>query len=94
MSVRLPIVEQWKESFTAFKNDDRRVTVQGSAWVIRNARVFDVQEHMVVLDTDQKFSTDSYGARELQPAMRALVSYDSIAGISFERSEQDESPAG
>jgi hypothetical protein len=93
MSVfRLPIVDRWKEAFTTFKDAGTRVTVQGSAWVIRNATVFNVEEHIVVLDVGSHYSRDDKGAMEMTPAMRAMVSYDSIAGVSFERTEEDESP--
>lgn len=74
-ALQLPIVNQWKESFGQLKDDGRQVTVQGGAWVIRDALVHDAQELIVVLDVGNT---------------RYLVSYDSIAGIAFEHVEQDD----
>lgn len=74
-ALQLPIINQWQESFRAFKDDGRRVTVQGSAWVIRDALVHDVQDLIAVLDVGN---------------MRYLVSYDSIAGIAFEHNAEDD----
>lgn len=81
----LPIVEQWRESFQTFKDDGRPVTVQGGAWILRDADIIDVQKHIVVLDIPERMSTTMQGARELLPASRIIVSLDAIAGISFER---------
>lgn len=89
-SPRLPIVVRWQESFATLKEAGRTVTVQGGSWVIRNATVVDTENLIVVLDVAQQYVRDDKGAMGIQPAMRALVSYDSIAGISFERTEDQE----